>query len=333
MTIGRRGFLLAGGAVAGAGVLPVSEAMAAAPVVGGRSVTDFGVEPNKDADQSKALQAAIDEIGKTGRAIYIPGGSYRVNGLRLPPACAICGDPGRTVLRFPSDAAVLGSQENRSLHVSGLTFDGSLKQEGPSRVLPPMLFAVGGDVSLSGCAVSGKGQYITISQASGMLSAISLNGTGIVIEAPRNMRISQCSVEGYRHFGIEIEIPKGAVAGDGVLLTGNRISQCGGGIWLRGAGVVNGNIVSGASDVGIKLGGSDNENAAIMATGNNISGCNIGIGVSAGGETIFASLNLITRAKSAAIRAFDGDKLVGPDLSQKSAESYLNLTVAGNVVR
>jgi hypothetical protein len=42
---------------------------------------------------------------------------------------------------------------------------------------------------------------------------------------------------------------------------------------------------------------------------------------------------MIKGAKDGAIRVFDGDKLVGSDLAQKSAESYLNLTVAGNVVR
>jgi hypothetical protein len=64
-----------------------------------------------------------------------------------------------------------------------------------------------------------------------------------------------------------------------------------------------------------------------------MSDCAIGIGIAAGGETLLVSLNLIMRAKSGAIRAFDGEKLVGPDLTQKSAESYLNLTVVGNVSR
>jgi hypothetical protein len=84
--------------------------------------------------------------------------------------------------------------------------------------------------------------------------------------------------------------------------------------------------------MGLKL-GSAKSSGGIIAQGNVLQDCRVGIGVTASGDDIFASLNMIKGAKDGAIRAFDGDKLVGPDLARESAESYLNLTVAGNVVR
>jgi hypothetical protein len=328
MTIGRRGFLLAGGVVAGAGVLP--EAMAA-PVAVGRSVTDFGVEPNSDADQSKALQTAIDEISKSGQAVYIPGGSYRGKGLQLPQRCAIIGDPGQTVLRFPSNFPILGTVGNQSLYLSGLTFDGSLEPIRTMDVVSPSLYIDGGEVSLSHCVMSFENGGMAILNASGVISSVSLRGCGIFIQDPRGMAVNQCRIDGFKGaFGIEVVRKK--PAREGVLLSNNHISQCGGGIGLQGGGVVNANFVFGAQDMGLKL-GSAKSAGGIIAQGNVMQDCRIGIGVSASGDDIFASLNMIKGAKDGAIRVFDGDKLVGSDLAQKSAESYLNLTVAGNVVR
>jgi hypothetical protein len=119
--------------------------------------------------------------------------------------------------------------------------------------------------------------------------------------------------------------------GEGVTISANNVFECNTGIVLRGSGIVTGNYVS-AKEYGLRL-GSARGNGGIVAQGNVLRDCRIGIGVSSSGDDIFASLNMIKGAKDGAIRAFDGDKLVGSDLAQKSAESYLNLTVAGNVVR
>jgi hypothetical protein len=108
--------------------------------------------------------------------------------------------------------------------------------------------------------------------------------------------------------------------------------NCAVGVAASGSGVVTGNVVTRARSFGLKL-GSAKGSGHILAQGNLLRDCRIGIGVSASGDDIMASLNMIAGAKEGAIRAFDGDKLVGPDLARQSAEAYLNLMVAGNVVR
>jgi hypothetical protein len=118
-------------------------------------------------------------------------------------------------------------------------------------------------------------------------------------------------------------------------LTGNVIAGCGTGIALAGSGHVTGNTIRGATDFGLRLGGG-HEGGIIFANNNIIIDCGIGIGVAANEETLLVSLNMINGMQgktTAAIRAFHGNDLVGPDLAFESAEAYLNLTVVGNVAR
>jgi hypothetical protein len=300
--IGRRDFLAAGGGVAGAGLLPAFQA-SAAPVAGGRSATDFGVEPNKDADQTEALQKAIDAISAEGEAVYLPGGLYRLAQLQLPARCAIIGVPGQTRLTAQTDAAICRLSNADWLFVSGLTFEGS---------------ALSGNVS--NAIING----IAIPEAP---------GSGIAIGGVTSASISDCFIERCKKTGIDIET--GPAVQDGAILTGNHIALCPDGIALKGNGNVSGNYVAAASRYGLRLGGAS-EAGSISAVNNTIIDCGIGVGVAAGMETMLVSLNLINRMRlsvSSAIRAFDGDKLIGPDLAFESAEAYLNVTVVGNVAR
>jgi hypothetical protein len=118
----------------------------------------------------------------------------------------------------------------------------------------------------------------------------------------------------------------------GASITQNHFEKCGIGVALTGDGIVNNNVVTGTTDYGLKLGSAEGS-GSILAQGNLIRDCRIGIGVAPSGDDIFATLNAIHGAKDGAIRAFDGDNLVGPDLAMESAEAYLNLTLIGNVAR
>jgi hypothetical protein len=299
MTIGRRGFLMAGSAVAGAGLLPAIEAHAA-PMAGDRSVTEFGVVPNGEADQTKALQKAIGEIAAAGEAVRIPGGSYRTAALELPQACAIIGVPHQTRLLGEADGPIFRAPDNASLYLSGLVFAGDA------------IAATGAEATIS---------FVTVRNAKG--SAISFTRA-------RAITLGNCLFEQCAEAAIEIATDAGLPMG--AIVTGNQIAGCAIGISLSGSGAVSGNLVTGASAFGLRL-GENADSGAISATNNTLRDCATGIGVTAGGETILAALNLITGARDGAIRAFDGNRLVGPDLALESAEAYLNLTVVGNVAR
>jgi hypothetical protein len=299
MTIGRRGFLLAGSAVAGAGLLPAMQAVAA-PMAGGRSVTEFGVVPNSGADQTKALQKAIEAIAAAGEAVRIPGGTYRTAALELPQSCAILGVPHQTRLLGQADGPILRAPENASLYLSGLSFEGD---------------------AIAASGIEGAVTFVTVRDA---------KGSAIKFGRARAISVANCRFE--RCAKAAIEIATDPAAPMGAIVIGNQISGCAIGIGLSGNGNVSGNLVAGASAFGLRF-GANADSGTLSATNNTLRDCATGIGVAVGGEIILAALNLITGAREGAIRAFDGDKLIGPDLALESAEAYLNLTVVGNVAR
>ena len=295
MILGRRSFLAGSGMIAGGGFLHSISARASA-----HSVSDLGVRPDADEDVSAALEKAISEISAAGEAVYLPGGTYRASSVSLPENAVIAGVSGQTRLVANGDAPVFMAKGINSLHLSGLMIEGS---------------------ALHGSASDVMIDAIRISKAPG--HAIALTGS-------ESLTISRCRFETCADTAIDVSMGSGTA-----VLTSNQIANCKTGISLKGNGHVTGNAVSGASEFGLRLGGGP-DGGAILADGNILNNCAIGIGVTANEETLLVSLNLIngmTGATSAAIRAFSGNELVGPDLVFESSEAYLNLTVVGNVAR
>jgi hypothetical protein len=325
MAIGRRGFLMAGSAAAGAGMLPANAAAQAEAISGGRSVVDFGVDPGSGADQTEALQKAIDEIAKTGAPVFLPAGTYNANALSLRAGNAtIGGVAGATKLRVRHFSVEISGEPRGSLSVSGLVL------EGPSDGAKAQLAVSNAYIRMTNCIFLGgsaEGGAVSLENCYGTIDACALlwyPGAGIMA---RNAPISISGCEfGQCGTGIDISNSQGA------LNTQNRFEKCGTGIVLTGDGIVNNNIVTGAKDYGLKLGSAEGS-GSILAQGNLIRDCRVGIGVAPAGDDVFATLNAIHGAKEGAIRAFDGDNLVGPDLAMESAEAYLNLTLIGNIAR
>jgi hypothetical protein len=329
MTIDRRSFLYAGGMTAAAAPFATT---AHAASHGARTVTDFGVEPNADRDQTGALQKALDELSKAGLPVVFPSGFYRATKLTLPSSCTIMGNPRANLhIQEIVSGDGPGNLGSSSLRFYSLFFQGA--RSGPD---VPQLRIHNAFVTIVECTFAGgngASAAIGLENCTGALSqlqfdgfsshAISVSGTSVPLTTD-GLTISACRISGC---GSGIRASSGRVS-----VTQNNIGGCGNGIVADGTGIVSGNIITGAKNFGLKL-GSAKGNGHILAQGNILRDCRIGIGVSSSGDDIMASLNMIAGAKDGAIRAFDGDRLVGPDLARQSAEAYLNLMVAGNVVR
>jgi hypothetical protein len=318
MTIDRRSFLYAGGMTAAAAT-PLATSAQAATGQNGRSVTDFGVVPNLGRDQTEFLQKALDATSGGQQTIIFPDGAFQARKLKVSSSCALLGQPGRTSLEI-EELAIDGS-----VFISGISFS---RLTGSGRAL---LAITGGEVRISHCGLSGDsetglkvtagivnlhGLFVSGFRAGAVIDLDPGGGTGFVA--------SDC-----HFFGCGTGI-KAAITP--MIISQSHFRKCGIGIVATGSGTVSGNTITDANGFGLKL-GSAKGSGHILAQGNLIRDCRIGIGVSSSGDDIMASLNMITGAKDGAIRAFDGDKLVGPDLARQSAEAYLNLMVAGNVVR
>lgn len=104
----------------------------------------------------------------------------------------------------------------------------------------------------------------------------------------------------------------------------------GAGISVEMDAQVSGNLIEGAL-FGILI-GRGKQQRDVNCTGNTIRNANIGIAVSGDFDAGYVAIsgNFISGSKDGAIRAMDGSKPIGPDLSRKSAESYRSLSIFGN---
>jgi polygalacturonase len=109
-----------------AALLDTSRAEAAPGFPGGagRTAADFGVMPDVSADQSPALQRAIDELTAAGQPVVVPAGRYGAARLQLPSRAVLLGVPGLTVLNASQGVPVFESLNAQDVSLRGLAFSG-----------------------------------------------------------------------------------------------------------------------------------------------------------------------------------------------------------------
>ncbi len=162
-----------------AGALTVEEANAA-QAVSGRSVVDFGVEPNAERDQSAVLQRAIDELTAAGQPIIVPAGTYRAAKLRLSSRASVLGAPGLTVLAAPGGLPVFDFQNAIDVGLRGVSFVGTglvAKECHNLTIADCRVISSGGD----GLVCSGSGLLVTGNRATACArAAIWVEGDAMV---------------------------------------------------------------------------------------------------------------------------------------------------------
>jgi hypothetical protein len=214
----RRAFVTLGGTAAallGTAATPV----AAAAMSAGRSVADFGVEPNADRDQTAIIQKAIDATAAEGQALFVPTGRYTVSGLKLAPKSTLIGAPGLSVFISNLKAPVLTADQAPEIALRGLTIAGG-----------GLRFAHCDGLSILDCQVT---------RAPG--DGLSCAGSGMLVSG---VRVAACAGSGIRF------------EGDG-MVTGNLVGGCRFGFRLGGSeklgtfSAVN-NMIRGA-DIGIAV--------------------------------------------------------------------------------
>ena len=109
-------------AFAGAASAVPATAREAAPSLARAEIdaTSLGVRPNAEADQSAALQHAIEQAAAAGAVLRMPPGLYRAGALRLPPYAIIVGVPGSTRLVMTGGPSLLSSIGSDYVQLSNL---------------------------------------------------------------------------------------------------------------------------------------------------------------------------------------------------------------------
>jgi hypothetical protein len=230
-----------GGAAAALFGASAADAGPPPPSAFGKTVADFGVEPNAERDQSAALQRAIDALAPTGQPVVIPAGMVRAGRLKLPSRASIIGVPGLSILFAPPGAPVFEAQNAQDVSLRGVAFIGAGLAARECRnltVADCQVLSSGGD----GLVCTGSGLFVTGNRAASCAgAAIWVEGDGLV---------TNNIVAGAGRFGLRI-----------------------GGAWRLGTVTVMGNRIEG-TEVGIGVSSSDSGYAFIAM--NMISGAKAG---------------------------------------------------------
>ncbi len=270
----------AAGITAGALAAPAQAQRAAPPIsMLGRDATHYGVRPNSDDDQTRALQRALDEAARAQLPLALPPGHYRCGALKLPNGAQLVGVRGATRLVFTGGASLFASEGAASLGLTGLTLDGG------GIALPKrrgLLHCVAGrDIRIVDCEITDSGgDGVWFESVSGEVrnSVISHTAsTAIVSFDARGLLVAQNAIIDASDNGVEIL--RSAAGDDGTLVIDNRIEDIkagpgGSGQYgnainaFRAANViVRGNRIRNCDYSGVRGNSASN----ILITGNSIS--------------------------------------------------------------
>jgi uncharacterized secreted repeat protein (TIGR03808 family) len=124
MGVDRRRLLGLGAAGAALGAATPAAAATAPPGMPGLDATHFGLRPGSAEDQSRPLQAAIEEAARRGLPLAIPPGRYRVSNLALARGAQLFGVRGATRLIMGAGPSLIAATGADHVTLSGIVFDG-----------------------------------------------------------------------------------------------------------------------------------------------------------------------------------------------------------------
>lgn len=202
--------------------------------------SQFGLRPGASEDQSRQLQAALQQAAARGAPLLLPPGRYRVGGVVLPENARIVGVPGATLLVTADGQPQLLARNIGRAELSGLSLDGL---DIPTTQRNGLLAAENvGELAISGCTFTKAGSVgLTLDRCGGRITAnrfrdmrdaalFSIDSKGLVVE---QNRIEDCGNNG-------IQIWRNQPGDDGSIIRGNhvlRIRTDGGGSGQNGNGI------------------------------------------------------------------------------------------------
>jgi uncharacterized secreted repeat protein (TIGR03808 family) len=203
----------------------------------------FSISPDDGADQSAALQAAIDEAAARHAPLYLAPGVYRIGGLTLRPGTRLIGAARDSVLSFSGGASFIGARGASGIRLERLTIDGN--RLAIDAAAGTGLVALGDcsdaaflDLEIRNGLLSG----IALSKCSGSVSACTISGmseAALTSLDAQGLTVSQNSIRDCGNNGIQIW--RSTPGEDGSIVTGNRIER----ITARSGGTgQNGNGIS-----------------------------------------------------------------------------------------
>lgn len=223
MSVTRRSFVTG---MAAAGLTGFAASAHAAGFGGAALAMDYGVDPGSSADQTAAIQGALDRAAREGRGLFLPGGTYSISTIELPEASALGGLEGATRLVGLRDGPIVVGENLMATTLEGLEIDGNGVGPESGRA---------GLVTFTGCARididrvsigNTRGTALYLSQCGGSVAGCRLHGagsSGLFSTDAQGLRISGNTIKDCGNGGVRIW--RSQTGPDGTIVTGNRISQ------------------------------------------------------------------------------------------------------------
>jgi uncharacterized secreted repeat protein (TIGR03808 family) len=233
-------FSAAGAAVA-ANPFASGRAAAAPRSSFGIDASHLGVRAGSPDDQSRALQAAIDQAAAGRVPLALGAGVYRAGDLNLPAGAQLIGVRGATRLVLTRGPALISASRADALSLSGLTLDGAGMPLAEGRGLVHLVHAHG--VRITDCEIVASGRHgVVLEACEGEMTGSTVTGAedaGVFSLDARGLRLAGNTVRGAGNNGILVW--RSERGDDGTLVVDNRIED----IAARGGGSgQNGNAIN-----------------------------------------------------------------------------------------
>ena len=229
MLTDRRG-LLAGAATLTAAALaaaatPARAARKAEPVPADSEYAEL--DPASSADQTTALQAAIERAAATGKVLRLPVGIFLTRTLGLPGGTHISGVEGATKLRFIGEDAFIVSVHADGIVLEGLVIDGASRPLDTEATNGLITFNDCSDLTLRNVTVTGSlVNGLSLRRCSGRITGCTIRdciATGLFSEDSGGLAITGNSLSDIGNNGIQIW--RSEPGEDGSIVALNRISR------------------------------------------------------------------------------------------------------------
>ena len=221
MSIARRQLLLSSALLTGA-ALTLSAGRA-----GAAEASTAGLDPASSADQTAALQAAIERAAAAGAVLHLPTGVFHCGTLGLPSGARISGVPGGTRLVYSGAGAFIVASKAGGISLEGLVIDGASQPLDSSLADGLITFADCMDVSLRGLVITGGlVNGISLQRCSGTVANCTIaecGATGLFSIDAHDFAITGNRVTRIGNNGIQVW--RSAPGEDGTLVAHNRVSH------------------------------------------------------------------------------------------------------------
>jgi uncharacterized secreted repeat protein (TIGR03808 family) len=220
----RRLFAAFAGAASASAAVPAT-AREATPLRAEIDATSLGVRPNAEADQSAALQHAVEQAAAAGAVLRMPPGLYRAGALRLPPYAIIVGVPGSTRIVMTGGPSLLSSNGSDYVQLSNLVLDGNHVKLMDGHGLVHL--TQGRAIRIADCMiVNAGGNGIMLQAIEGEVTGNTVLGAAdyaIFSNDAAGLRIAGNTVRGAGNNGISVW--RSAPGDDGTLVVDNRVED------------------------------------------------------------------------------------------------------------